>query len=144
MADKQNRPIHDGAPAPAAAPVRPTALCLSCGAPSHQGVACVDPEVRRLRQRVRELEAELRSVRAEVAADVAARSAAKDDYRALVDDLLTVWQGYTDGQFAKATGSKRLVLADRSQTFLDVKMALQHPKTIEWPEGHPRRKSVAR
>lgn len=104
----------------------------------------MDPEVRRLRQRVRELEAELRSVRAEVAADVAARSASKDDYRALVDDLLTVWQGYTDGQFAKATGSKRLVLADRSQTFLDVKMALQHPKTIEWPEGHPRRKSVAR
>ena len=60
------------------------------------------------------------------------------DYRGLVDDLLTVWQGYAETQCASAEGCRRQVLAERAQCMLDVKLALKNPKTITWPDGHMR------
>lgn len=74
-----------------------------------------------------------------IAGDLATALAELCEFRSLVDDVLTVWQGYAEHQFKTATGMQRAIVADKAQTFLDLKLALEHPKTIVWPDGHPRK-----
>ena len=96
-------------------------------------------EVERLRGMYHDESITLRNELAAERARTDALRAGTADFRGLVTDLLTVWQAYAEGQFANAEGTKRLVLAERAQCMLDVKLALEHPQTIEWPDGHPRK-----